>query len=261
MESVDAKMIRAHENIFSLAQEINDWFASIKFTFYLNTIPDEPWPRLTVHADEYIPPVRLSVLVGECVHNMRSALDNLICALARTLKPGSKCRGLAFPLFDSQAEWDEKSERPLKGIAPAAREIIRRLQPWVDSASPHPLVILNKLSNIDKHRACNFTLPHNRNAIFLVHCRDGRLLEVTADKPLYLGQPQHFTLPIDKRLVTGGTRVQAAGSLVLTFQEESEWDDMPIMEILQNCFDYIERKVIAPLTPLFRAPLETSRTP
>jgi hypothetical protein len=30
MESADAKMIRAHENIEGIGREINEWFASIK---------------------------------------------------------------------------------------------------------------------------------------------------------------------------------------------------------------------------------------
>jgi hypothetical protein len=55
-----------------------------------------PAPWLVVHVADYIPPIRLSILIGECVHNMRSAVDNLVCGLALTLKSTSKCRDLAF---------------------------------------------------------------------------------------------------------------------------------------------------------------------
>jgi hypothetical protein len=98
MESADAKMIRAHENIEGVARKLNEWFASIEVKIYLKTAPDNPAPWLVVHVSDYIPPIRLSILIGECVHNRRSAVDNLVCGLALTLKSTSKCRDLAFPL-------------------------------------------------------------------------------------------------------------------------------------------------------------------
>jgi hypothetical protein len=255
MESVDAKMVRAHENIEALNREINDWFSTIKINIILKTTPDQSLPWLVIYASDYIPPVRLSVLVGECVHNMRSAVDNLICGLARTLKPTCKCRDLAFPLSRDLEDWNEKSEKALKGIAPEAKEIIKNLQPWSDTVIPNPLLILNKLSNIDKHRACNFTLPHNSNAVFLIHCRNGDVLEVSADKPLYLGDVQTLTLPMDKKLVEPSARVQASGTLILSFQEESDWDEVPVIQVLQMCFDHIETKMIPKLKRFFEPAL------
>ena len=250
MESADAKMIRAHENIEGIGREINEWCASIKVTMDLKTAADHPLPWLVLHANDYIPPIRISILIGECVHNMRSALDNLVCGLARTLKPTCKCDGLAFPLLANQAEWNEKADS-LKGIPPAAKEVIRQLQPWASTISPNPLTILKKLSNLDKHRACNFTLAHNRNATFRIHCSNDVILEVAVEKPLYLGDVHTISLAIDKRLVENGARVESSGTFVLTFQEESDWDDMPVLQVLQNCFDHIERKVIGQLKPFF----------
>jgi hypothetical protein len=254
MESADAKMIRAHENIEGIAREINEWFASIDVKMYLKTAPDIPSPWLVVHATDYIPPIRLSILIGECVHNMRSAIDNLVCGLALTLKSTCKCRDLAFPLYKDQAEWDERADKPLKGIPPAAKDAIRQLQPWADTVSPNPLTILNKLSNIDKHRACNFTLAYGRDVAFRVHCNNGAILDVDVKEPLYLGDVHTIPLQIDKRLVEGSARVQTSGTFVLTFREESDWDDVPVMKVLQDCFDHIERKVIPKLKPFFEKP-------
>jgi hypothetical protein len=251
MESADAKIIRAHENIEGIAREINEWCASITIHKYIKTAPDQPSPWMVFHANHYIPPVRLSVLLGECVHNMRSAVDNLVCGLARTLKPHSKCGGLAFPLFADQAEWAEKADKTLKGIPPAAKEIIRHLQPWEDTKSPNPLTILNKLSNVDKHRACNFTLAYSRNTNFVIQCDDGTVVTYSPEEPLYLGDVHTVNLPIDKQLVENGARVLSSGTFVLTFLEESDWDDIPVMAVLQDCFDHIEKKVFGPLKPFF----------
>jgi hypothetical protein len=84
MESVDAKMIRAHAQIETLEREINDYLSTIKIKIFLK---HEPGPCLVMIGADYIPPPRLSVLIGECVHNMRGALDNLVCGLARTVNP------------------------------------------------------------------------------------------------------------------------------------------------------------------------------
>ena len=254
MESADAKMIRAHENIEGVAREINDWFASIEVKIYLKTAPDNRAPWLVVHVTDYIPPIRLSILIGECVHNMRSALDNLVCGLALTLKPTCKCRDLAFPLYKDQAEWDEKADKSLKGIPPLAKESTRQLQPWLDTVSPNPLTILNKLSNIDKHRACNFTLAYAHDFAFRVHCNNGAILSVDVKEPLFLGDLHTIPLQIDKRLVEGSARVQTSGTFVLTFREESDWDDILVMKVLQDCFDHIERKVVPKLKPFFEKP-------
>ena len=254
MESADAKMIRAHENIEGIAREINEWFASIEVKIYLKTAPDIPAPWLVVHVTDYIPPIRLSILIGECVHNMRSAIDNLVCGLALTLKSTSKCRCLAFPLLKDQQDWDDNADKKLKGIPPAAKDAIRQLQPWADTVSPNPLTILNKLSNIDKHRACNFTLAYGRDLAFRVHCNNGAILDVDVKEPLYLGDVHTIPLQIDKRLVEGSARVQTSGTFVLTFREESDWDEVPVMKVLQDCFDHIERRVVPKLKPFFEKP-------
>ena len=118
--------------------------------------------------------------------------------------------------------------------------------------------MLNKLNNIDKHRNCNLALAHSRDTVFRIHCKDGRALDITPKTPLYLGDVHSYTLPIDSALVASSTRAQSSGTLVMTFQEEGPWGDAPIMQVLQDCFDHIERTVIGPLTPFFKPTQEPS---
>jgi hypothetical protein len=72
MESVDAEMIRAHEHLETLERETSEYLSTIKPTIVLKTAPEEPWPWLVMWVNDYIPPIRLSVLLRDCVHNMRS---------------------------------------------------------------------------------------------------------------------------------------------------------------------------------------------
>ena len=112
--------------------------------------------------------------------------------------------------------------------------------------------MLNKLSNSDKHRACNFTLAYNRNARFLVHGNDGTVAYVSCNSPIYLGDVQTVVLPLAAAAVIPSARVEAAGTLVLSLREEGGWDDLPVVQILQRCFDYVEKAVIGKLKPFFK---------
>lgn len=259
MESVDAKMLRAHEHIEALGRASMEYLASIRIHQYLKTDPHLPNPWLNIVASDYIPPMSLSAMLGDCIHNMRAALDNLVCGLARTQDQFCTCKDTAFPYTRDPAGWNDSVQTVLKGVPKPAQKIIKSVQPWCDPTAPNPLLMLNKLSNIDKHRHCNFGLAYSRDTMFRIYCNDGRVLEIRPKESLYLGEFHSFPLPIGASLVAvGGTRVESSATLVITFQEEGPWSDMPTMQVLQNCFDYIQRNVIGPLTPFFRPAQESS---
>lgn len=247
MESVDAKMIRAHEHIEMLDREITQYLSGVTVKIHLMTSPAQPLPWLVTYADDYVPPIRLSAIVGDCVHNMRSALDNLVCGLALTRDRFCKCDDLGFPYTEHEAGWNGSSPLKLAGVPKAAKKIIKKLQPWSDTVQPSPLVILNKLSNIDKHRQCNIAFACSTNTVFRVHCNDGQVVEIRARKPLYFGDVQDFTLLIDKSSVQPSARVEASGTFVLSFRESGPWSDLPVSRVLHQCCDHIEKNVIGAL--------------
>lgn len=39
--------------------------------------------------------------------------------------------------------------------------------------------------------------------------------------------------------------------MIMTFREESDWDDLPVAYVLRNCFDHIEKNVIGRLRRFF----------
>jgi len=75
MESVDAKMVRAKEHLDTLHAEAGVFFESTKRNFILKSNGQEAW--IVHYIEGSTPPIRLGVLLGECVFNIRSALDNL----------------------------------------------------------------------------------------------------------------------------------------------------------------------------------------
>ena len=82
MESVDAKMVRARNtstpSMLKLVCSSNT-----KRDLILKSNGQEAW--IVHYIEDSVPPIRLGVLLGECVFNIRSALDNLVCGL---IQPG-----------------------------------------------------------------------------------------------------------------------------------------------------------------------------
>jgi hypothetical protein len=98
------------------------------------------------------------VLIGECLHNFRSALDSLAWELART-PPDDPPRGTTFPIFRSAGDyrnlWSARSGYyATRGMPVEAQAIIEDAQPYQrgNAADGHPLWVLHSLSNEDKHR-------------------------------------------------------------------------------------------------------------
>jgi len=103
-------------------------------------------------------PKELPVILGDCIQNLRSALDHLAwqLVLAAGNTPTDRT---AFPIFES--EFTKKGKvRTIRidgGVDPRALALIEAAQPYVrkrrgQDPRDDPLAILHDLSNIDKHR-------------------------------------------------------------------------------------------------------------
>jgi hypothetical protein len=119
------------------------------------------------------PPARLALLVGEGVHQLRAALDNLVVALADqaagvTLPP-EKVTSFQFPIADTPEKYDAQAKRHLKGLPEDIVSRIEEVQPYhlldyiFGDPQPIPLWhenlhLLRELSNHDKHRRINVLL-------------------------------------------------------------------------------------------------------
>jgi hypothetical protein len=105
------------------------------------------------------PPLRLGVILGDFIHSLRSALDQLVWQLV-LLDGGSPDRSTCFPVASSSAEFQYMAERALRGLVPEQVARIEALQPYHagDRAKVHLLTLLPWLSNTDKHQVIHPTL-------------------------------------------------------------------------------------------------------
>jgi hypothetical protein len=108
------------------------------------------------------PPASWGPILGDFVHNLRSALDHLAIALVLSNDPRADITRNSFPLFendpnreDATAEERKRWKRLTKGMTAEQIAEIERYQPFnypVDPGNVSTLTALGNLSNIDKHR-------------------------------------------------------------------------------------------------------------
>lgn len=131
MESVDAKIKRAHEHLDVLDKEIAEFVETTRPTIVRKVNNEQTQTWLVFWVDDPFPPIRLSVLIGDCLYNIRSAVDNLVCGLVRTKNPSSSCSGRAFPVFTDSDSYLTKRRELLRGVPKEARALIDGLRPCI----------------------------------------------------------------------------------------------------------------------------------
>lgn len=140
-----------------------DKFAGTQpYGFVVHTYPDTGENVVYAKVDRE-PPALLSVIVGDILHNLRSALDHLAWQLVQFAgaKPGFHTK---FPIHDTEKSWVREIEHrrrsgdrpsPLQGVDPTHRvwTFIEGIQPYHGGECADALTNLRALSNADKHRA------------------------------------------------------------------------------------------------------------
>lgn len=158
------RLDRALHHLERLKAEAGAWADESPYRTWTNLDVDGRYKLTWLEATEQ-PPAHLSLIVGDCVHNLRSSLDNLMLELAFVYKRGRVSKGIEgdsmFPIFTTDIAQDpeclKKFNRMARGIDPKAKSIIEGLQPYKrgDWFQHDPLWQLNWLNIEDKHR-----LPH-----------------------------------------------------------------------------------------------------
>jgi hypothetical protein len=158
-----AKLERAQEHLIALDAATGEFF---------EVDPYEIVGEFDSKTSEYLfrvkvlrePPLRLGVIFGDFIHNLRSALDHLVWQLI-LLDGGSPDRDTCFPVASSSSEFQHMTERALQGLRPEHVTRIEALQPYHagDRAEGHLLTLLPRLSNTDKHQIVHTALSWFRS--------------------------------------------------------------------------------------------------
>jgi hypothetical protein len=149
------KLTRAQENLDALRHEINTFMRGDPedvnsrggIDLHFNG-PKGEWIG-TAHIPRP-PPPEWGLLIGECLHNIRSGLDHLAWQLVK-VRGGTPTKRTEFPIFDSESEFKERARKKIAGMATGARTEIKKLQPF-NGGERNNLWLLHSLNILDKHR-------------------------------------------------------------------------------------------------------------
>jgi len=219
------------------------------------------------------PPPNLSFIIGDCIHNLRSVLDNLVWQLGNVSGcPRTVLRHLKFPVCGRPADFNARAAK-LKSFdcfPQAAIDIIESLQPYQpykgrDDPDSHPLRILNSLWNDDKHRSPALMLVSVRSTAFSpmgpiqTRLQGGRRVQYMEFRP-----PAPVRMTVGGRLQDGQTIItipfrigepepqfKAMVSFDIAFDEGGPAKGKYASKCLRNLYNFVRDEVLTPFEPIF----------
>jgi hypothetical protein len=163
LDDVYRRLGRADDQIKELKATIDAWW-ELDPGHWVEVVHRPGPDGTTEHHHQFVFKVQPDVAgwgirVGECVHNLRSVLDNLAWYCAGL--DGDPPWSTEFPIFPERRPYLHEGrgggQYKISGIKhQGVRDIIEKVQPWQDEhPRQHPLWLLHELNNADKHRVVN----------------------------------------------------------------------------------------------------------
>lgn len=161
--SVLDKISRAEEHAQSIENEIRTWIDSAPYRLVRECNSDRTRYSSIIRVDKEPDLIRWSLCAGDCVHNLRSALDHLVYLIAiheTKRDPPADERRLQFPITDCPSAFADQERRRLNSLSPHVRAAIQGLQPYhrTHQELPPLLAVLRELDDADKHRLINVAI-------------------------------------------------------------------------------------------------------
>jgi hypothetical protein len=99
------------------------------------------------------PDVEWSLLIGDCIQNLRAALDHRVWELASEAVRKRSPSAPEFPIFLNARGYTAERHRRIGSIPSSAAAVIDRMQPFATTEpKADPLWLLHDLARIDRHR-------------------------------------------------------------------------------------------------------------
>ena len=252
LDGVRLKLVRAEEHLRSLDLKIKEYFDSNPCEVVKKSEGKEVYFILSIREQ---PPPEFGPIIGDCLHNMRSALDHLLWQLLRfPLPDGVRANRLTFPIFLNEIAYLEavSSNGLSRCVSEDALAIIKRMQPYHggDWANMHALWVIHELSNRDKHRMIHTTvgaatsdhvvLTGTMNPTFFSGVINPGILEDGAELirvPLALSPTERMKVNVRFRFF-------------VALKEAEPWTDDAVTAYLDRCFDFLKNELVPAFEPL-----------
>ena len=149
IELISVKVDRAKEHLETISADVRTYLDSKPYAVVAKRAPDT---RRMVYfvGSVRAAPLRIPAILGDTIHNLRSALDHLAYQLVWVGSGKKPSSHVYFPIADDRTKYIEQRRRQLKGATSDAIATLDGLMPY--RGGNDSLWCLNKLNNIDKHR-------------------------------------------------------------------------------------------------------------
>jgi hypothetical protein len=172
------KLGRAEEHANTFYDELRTWVDTDPYIIRKKVNADGSRHSLFIETVKTDPPLdRWSVVIGDCIHNLRSALDHFVYAAAiheTGQEPPVDKKILQFPITDDPTEFSKQSWR-VRSLGAGVRAEIERVQPYNrrHPSLPPLLSLLRDLDDFDKHRLLNIVVSQVGEGEFNFHLPPG----------------------------------------------------------------------------------------
>jgi hypothetical protein len=148
------KIGRAYHHLNILEEQVGSFFKTDPYTIITRFNADRTECRFNISVSDRIPQDEWGLIVGDCVHNVRSALDHLVWEIAESFSGHQPTDSdTQFPIFRTRDAFCTSCERYIGRLPVYAQALIEQLQPYHASCpSEHPLWLCRHLDNDDKHK-------------------------------------------------------------------------------------------------------------
>lgn len=252
LDGVRAKLDRADKHLAFLQTKIRAYFETTPYEFVTKIDAGHGHPGAILHVTTQ-PSMSLSTIIGDVVHNTRSSLDYIVRELV--VRNGKEPTfQTQFPICETAKAFQDEAvgKKCLRGVAPEAFDLIQKLQPFSFDFGDHPhaLWVLQKLSNIDKHRTLNLAVLGVTARLDYIAADGHRIRTDHIEKPVYDGEVLH-TMP--KHFIDENVRV--TGNLMphLAFQD-SPVTGIGVVGGLEDVSLYVRKVVLVNLERFFDRP-------
>jgi hypothetical protein len=243
LAGVYAKIARAEEHIEALRIEMRSYFegpppaVTGEIEFDLNAKLAD-YRRL-----DFRPiPIRMQILIGDAAVALRCSLDHLAWQLV--LKNGGQpTSNTYFPTLEKGPTPNRRGHRSPPyidgGVSNKAIKIIEAVQPYMMAYwTEHPLLLIDRLANIDKHRT--LITGHGETSDFTFE--DPGTSRITFSVSVGNVHDDYVELS----LIADPTRIVADVSAYV-FVADGQGQEVPPIKFLTEATQFVRDKVVGPI--------------
>jgi hypothetical protein len=230
-DSADFKVKRAQEHIGNLEKAFDRFIKTHPYTFHVGNDSDANTRGIEVRFGEAIPTM-FSLILGDAIHNLRTALDHAAWELIG-IDCGTQDRTTTFPVSRTQADY-EAACKGIKTLKDDTKKFFIALAAYPGGAG-EKLYGLNRLDNADKHTILTPIIgmarvghlevirPDGKTLLTMDNCRFG--MGPNGRTQMIGGLGPGFTIKLDQNTET---------TLEIFFGDVEVFKTLPLVETLMN---------------------------